>query len=116
MSTQPAARRPSSSAFHLPEAHRALGAGTGEPGAIRTPVQVVETGIVALQDAHALPSLYLPQPQRAILTATEQAAAVGREGQAVHRGAIALQHHPSEALLGLPQPDRVVPTPTRHRP
>src|SRR5256885_11757010 len=81
--TQHAARRPSSEAFHLPEAHRAIRAGTGEPGAIGTPVQVVETGIVALQDAHALPSLHLPQPQGAIVTAAEQAAAVGREGQAV---------------------------------
>src|SRR5437660_11255677 len=64
MSTQHAARHPSSEAFHLPEAHYALGAGTGELGAIGTPVQVVEAGIVALADAHALPPLSLPQPQR----------------------------------------------------
>src|SRR5207247_10783415 len=115
MSTQHASRHPSSEAFHLPEAHYALGAGTGELGAIGTPVQVVEAGIVALEDAHALPPLYLPQPQRAILTATEQAAAVGREGQAVHRGAMALQHHPSAAKLRIPQPDRVVPAATGQR-
>jgi hypothetical protein len=33
MSTQHAWRRPSCAAFHLPEAHHAIGAGTGEPGA-----------------------------------------------------------------------------------
>src|SRR5205823_14168292 len=95
MSTQHASWRPSSEAFHLPDAHETIGAGTGEVGAIGTPVQVVEAGIVALEDAHALPPLHFPQPQRAILTPTEQAAAVGREGQAVHRGAMALQYHPS---------------------
>src|SRR5258708_33417883 len=104
MSTQQASRHPSSEAFHLPEAHYALGAGTGELGAIGAPVQVVEAGIVALQDAHALPPLYLPQPQRAIRTATEQASAVGRENQALHPGAMALQHHPSDALLRIPPP------------
>src|SRR6266566_8470017 len=104
MSTQHASWRPSSEAFHLPDAHETIGAGTGEVGAIGTPVQVVEAGIVALEDAHALPPLDLPQPQRAIPAATEQAAAVGREGQAVHRGAMALQHHPSAAKLRIPQP------------
>ena len=61
MSTQQAWRRPHCEAFHLPEAHHAIGAGTGELCAIGTPVQVVEAGIVALQDTHALPPPHLPQ-------------------------------------------------------
>src|SRR5438270_2417235 len=73
---------------------------------IRTPVDVVEGGRVALQDAYTLPTLHVPQPQRAIVTATEQAAAVGGESQTVHHGAMSLQRHPSAALFDIPEPDR----------
>src|SRR2546429_22478 len=88
MSMQHAWRRPSSEAFHLPQAHYALGAGTGELGTIGPPVQVVEAGI----------------PARA-----SQEAFVGRKSQSPHPAAM-----PYEALDAgrwavrpdLPQPDR----------
>ena len=67
-------------ALHLPEADLGIGTDTGEPGAIRTPVQVKEGGSVALHDPHTQPALHLPQSQRATLTATEQVAAIGGEG------------------------------------
>src|SRR5260221_5376782 len=65
---QPGLRRPSSPC-HLPEAYHGIPACTGELGAVRTPVDVVEGGRVALQDAQRLATLHLPQPQSAIVTA-----------------------------------------------
>src|SRR6266478_2140541 len=112
MSTQRALRW---SQRDIPERHLCSRAATGQEPPIRAPVEVVEGGGVAPNDAKTLATVHIPHPDGTICATTEQGAAVRRKDKCVDDGSMPIQCSPSAALSDVPEPDRIVKASTGQR-